>query len=266
MALLGLTLNAQTTLTQWNFDSSSTSPTTGTGTLTLIGGTTPSSTAYPTGNPGLAYSITTFPGDTAASGTAGYRFAVNTSGVSGITVSFDVSGTNQSSRWQQYEYTIDGTNWTSLGNNNGDLTTVFASKSFNLPATCDNNPNLAFRVVSIFAQPANTAYASVQGGGYNGNNGRWQIDNVRFSYNTLQVNGNNITNLKMFPNPAKSNLNITSDSFKEKTVEIYNISGQLALATKTTNTPIDVTVLNSGIYVAKITEGEKTNTMRLVIQ
>lgn len=265
MALLGLTLNAQTTLTQWNFDSSSTSPSTGSGTLTLIGGTTPSSTAYPTGNPGLAYSITTFPGDTAASGTAGYRFATSTAGYNGIVVSFDVSGTNQSSRWQQYEYTIDGTNWMILGNNNGDLTTTFASKSFNLPATCDNNPNVAFRIVSIFAQPTNTAYASVQGGGYNGNNGRWQIDNFRFAYNTLQVTQNNIANLKMYPNPAKSVINITSDNFKEKSIEVYSTIGKMVLASKATNNPIDVTSLSKGVYIVKVTEEEKTDTLRLMI-
>ncbi|MFC7775105.1 T9SS type A sorting domain-containing protein [Flavobacterium sp. GCM10027622] len=265
MTLLGLSLNAQTTLTQWNFDSSSTTPSTGTGTLTIIGGTTPSSTAYPTGNPGLSYSITTFPGDTSASGTAGYRFATSTVGYNGITVSFDVSGTNQSSKWQRYEYTVDGTNWITLGNNNGDLLTTFISKSFNLPATCDNNPNVAFRIVSIFAQPTNTAYASVTGGGYNGNNGRWQVDNFRFSFNTLRRDEHTIPNLKMYPNPAKSQVTISSDNFAEKKIEIYNTLGKMVLAQKTTNNPIDITSLSKGIYMVKISEEGKTDTLRLLI-
>lgn len=214
---------AQTTLTLWNFDASNTTPSTGTGTLTLIGDTVPSGTAFPNGNPatGKSYSITNFPGDTAASGTAGYQFAVSTVGYTGISVSFDVSGTNQSSAWQQYEYTTNGSTWTSLGNNGSSLlTTAFVSKSFTLPASCDNNANLAFRIVSIFAQPTNAAYASVQGGGYKGNNGRWQIDNMRVAYTTLKRNENNISNLKVYPNPATTVLNITSDGLTSKTAEV----------------------------------------------
>lgn len=260
---------AQTTLTLWDFDASNTTPSTGAGTLTLIGGVTPSGTAFPTGNPatGKSYSTTTYPGDTAASGTAGYRFAVSTVGYSGISVSFDVSGTNQSSAWQQYEYTTDGTNWISLGNNGSSLlTTAFASKSFNLPASCDNNPNLAFRIVSIFAQPTNTAYASVNGGGYNGNNGRWQLDNMRFAYSSLKRSENNISNLKIYPNPANTQVTITSDSFATKTVEIYNILGKKVLSTKANNEPINVSNLNKGVYVIKITEEDKTASRKLVIE
>ncbi|MES2812906.1 MAG: T9SS type A sorting domain-containing protein [Bacteroidota bacterium] len=262
-------LNAQTTLTLWNFDSSVTTPTTGTGTLSLIGGITPSATAFPVGNPasGKSYSTTTYPGDTAASGTAGYQFAVSTVGYSGISVSFDVSGTNQSSAWQQYEYTTNGTTWTSLGNNGSSLLTVaFGSKSFTLPASCDNNANLAFRIVSIFAQPTNTAYASVNGGGYNGNNGRWQIDNVRFAYSSLGVKENTIAGLKVYPNPAKSVLNITSDSFASKNVKIFNTLGNLVASVDVDNSELNVANLTKGIYLLQIVEQGKISTSKLVIE
>lgn len=260
---------AQTTLTLWNFDSSSTTPSTGSGTLSLVGGVTPASTAFPAGNPasGKSYSVTTFPGDTAASGTAGYQFAVNTVGYMGITVSFDVSGTNQSSAWQQYEYTTNGTTWTSLGNNGSSLLTVpFGSKSFTLPASCDNNPNLAFRIVSIFAQPANIAYASVQGGGYNGNNGKWQIDNIRFTYSSLGLKDNTITGLKIYPNPAKTSLFITSDDITTKNIIIYNVLGKVVLTAKVNNGFINVSSLANGVYIIKITEEGKTVTRKLIIE
>ena len=98
------TLTSQTIFTQWNFDGSATTPNFGIGNMSLIGGTVESGTAYPNGNPasGKSYSITGFPGDTNASGTAGFRFNVDTSGYTDITVAFDMSGTNQSSKWQQY--------------------------------------------------------------------------------------------------------------------------------------------------------------------
>ena len=261
----GIAASAQTTLTMWNFESSTTAPSTGTGTLSLIGGTAPSATAFPSGNPTISYSITTFPGNTSASGTAGYQFAVSTVGYSGITVSFDTSGTNSSSKWQRYEYTVDGTNWISIENNFGVLTSTFSTRSYTLPATCNNNPNLAFRIVSIFAQPTNTTYAPVQGN-YNGSNGKWQIDNVRFAYSALGVNQNNIAGLKIYPNPAKNTLIVSSDSFAEKQVVLYDVLGKVVLNTKVINNALNISAISKGIYVAKITEEGKTATRKVVIE
>ncbi len=266
MALSFTTSQAQTAFTQWTFENT-TNPSSGTGTLTLIGGTAEASTAYPTGQTGLAYSISNFPGDTAASGTAGYQFNTSTTGYNSITVSFYVSGTNQSSRWQQYEYSIDGgTSWSILGNNNGDLTTTFAQKSFNLPAACDNVSNLAFRIVSIFAQPTNSAYESIQGGGYNGNNGKWLIDGVTFSYNTLGNQQNEIAGLKIYPSPAKSYLSITSDNFSEKQLTLYDTLGKIALTTNVSNQAVDISSLSKGVYIAKITEEGKTATRKIIVE
>ena len=270
--ILSLTIftvvQAQTTLTQWNFDSSSTVPSTGSGTLSIIGGTVASGTAFPAGNPGTgkSYSITTFPAQNTASGTAGYKFAVNTTGYNGITVTLDISGTTPSSKWIQYQYTIDGTNWLVLNNNSGDLTTAFALKSLSLPATCNNNPNFGFRVVSLFRQANNDRYDSIQTGNNYAPTGAWQIDNVTFSYNVLSMKENSIAGLKIYPNPVKNNLYVTSDNFEEKSVEIYNVLGKIVLSTKVTNTPINVSKLSNGVYIVKVTENNKTATRKLVIE
>lgn len=264
------TLSAQTIFTQWNFDGSSTAPNFGTGSMSLIGGTLESGTAYPTGNPasGKAYSITNFPSDTNASGTAGYRFDVTTTGYTDITVSFDVSGTNQSSKWQQYEYTTNGTTWTVIGNNTpSGLITNFLTKTYVLPASCSNNPNFGFRIVSIFTPPSGTAYASVQGGGYNGSNGRWNIDNVNFSFNPLKRNSLDKNYFTMYPNPVRGNeLTITSVSNGETSIVIFNVLGKKVFETKVVNNKINLSGLNTGIYMIKITEGDKTSTKKLVIE
>lgn len=270
--ILSLTIfaasQAQTTLTQWNFDSSSTAPSTGSGTLSLVGGTTASATAFPAGNPGSgqSYSITAFPAQNTASGTAGYQFAVNTTGFNGITVTMDISGTNPSSKWLRYEYTIDGSNWLVLGNNTGDLTTAFALKSLSLPASCNNNPNFAFRIVSLFRQANNDRYDSIQAGNNYLPTGSWQIDNVTFSYNVLSMKENSITGLKIYPNPAKNNLYVTSDNFDEKNIEIYNVLGKIVLSTKVINAPVNVSKLSNGVYIVKVTENKKTSTRKLVIE
>lgn len=256
---------AQTTLTQWTFENITT-PSTGSGSMSIIGGTNPANTAYPTGSTGLAYSIKNFPNDTSNSGTAGFRFNTSTAGYNGITVSFYVNGHNQSSRWQQYEYSTNGgSTWTILNNNNGDLTTAFGLKSITLPAACDNNPNFAFRIVSIFQPPANSAYQSIQGGGYNGNNGYWNIDTVTFSYNTLSTSQNQIAGLKLYPNPVKEVLQIESNNTSEKTIELFNVLGKSVYKGKTINNSVNLSNVNKGVYVVKITEEEKTVTRKIVI-
>ncbi|MFM9988151.1 T9SS type A sorting domain-containing protein [Flavobacterium sp.] len=75
-----------------------------------------------------------------------------------------------------------------------------------------------------------------------------------------------ISGLKIYPNPAKNLLNITSDSFETKTVAIYNVLGAQVLAANVTNAPINVASLSKGVYVVKVTEEGKTATRKLVIE
>ncbi len=257
-------VNAQGTISSWNFNTSTTNASSGTGTLSFIGGT--GSPIYINNSGTQALGFADFPNLTVGSGTAGIRFATSTVGFSGISISFDTYGHNQSSRWQQYEYTTDGTNWIILSNNNGGLTSSFVTKILNFPASCDNNPNFAFRIVSIFNPSGGTQYEQVQGGGYNGSNGKWYFDNVSISYATLGVKENSISNFKIHPNPAKNVLNVTSDNFETKNVEIYNVLGAKVLTTKVTNAPINVASLTTGVYVVKVTENGKTATRKIVIE
>ena len=76
----------------------------------------------------------------------------------------------------------------------------------------------------------------------------------------------NISGLKIYPNPAKNVLNITSDSFEAKTVAIYNVLGAQVLSANVTNAAINVASLSRGIYVVKVTEEGKTATRKLVIE
>ncbi|MEO8234059.1 MAG: T9SS type A sorting domain-containing protein [Flavobacterium sp.] len=76
----------------------------------------------------------------------------------------------------------------------------------------------------------------------------------------------NISGLKIYPNPAKNNLNISSDSFEVKNVEIYNVLGAQVLSANVTNSPINIAGLTTGVYVVKVTEEGKTATRKLVIE
>lgn len=278
-----LTMNAQTVITQWNFDAAdpaaAKSPTTGTGTFSIIGGVEDALTsgAMPAGNPstGKSYSIKTFPLATTASGTAGYEFAVSTLGSPDpINVSFDPRGSNTASRFQQYEYSVDGTTWIVYGNNGGALTNAFTATpmvTLTLPTGAGNKANFKFRIVSIF-DPAGTDYSAV---GYAitptpsnyGAGGTWRIDNVTFSTGVLGVSQNAISGLKVYPNPVTNgNLFITSDSNDAKLVTIFDVLGKQVVKATVTNQPLNVANLNSGVYIVKITEEGKTATRKLVIK
>ena len=265
--------NSQTTITAWTFDNSSTNPTTGSGTLSIIGGTTQNSTAFLSGNGSgsLSYSITNFPAQENNNGTAGYQFMVSTVGYSGIILKFDPRGSDSSSKWQQYEYTTNGgTTWNLIRNNNGGLTNGFTTTPMiNITLTdpaCNNNAQFGFRIVSIL-NPATSNYEPVFSTATYATTGVWRIDNVRVEAATLSNEKlDNISGLKVYPSPASTELFVTSNSLTEKQVELYNLLGKKALVSKVTISPINISNLPKGIYIAKITEEGKTATRKIIIE
>lgn len=103
--------------------------------------------------------------------------------------------------------------------------------------------------------------------------GNIEIDEVRIGSTWEYVTGsvlsnqkNSISGLKVYPNPAKNNLFISSDSNQIKQVEIYNVLGKVVLNTKVTNASINISAIAAGVYVVKITEAGKTATRKLVIE
>lgn len=271
-------MNAQTVIAQWNFDDPNPAtamlPTTGSGTFMTIGGVVDNVSAgvMPAGNPstGKAYSIKTFPAAGTASGTAGYEFDVPTGAwADPINVTFDPRGSGTSSKWQQYEVSLDGTNWTVIGNNGGALTNSFTATPMvrlNLPAGSGNNDAFKFRIVSIF-DPAGTDYASVTGGAtaYSPA-GTWRIDNVTFSTGLLATTQNEIADFNVHPNPVTNGvLYINTAANVEKKVAIYDVLGKQVLGTTTENT-VNVSALKAGVYILSVTEAGKTSTTKLVIK
>ena len=101
-----------------------------------------------------------------------------------------------------------------------------------------------------------------------GTGGTFSIDNVAISGNvtTLSIKENSISGLKVYPNPANTNLFITSDNNEVKEVTVVDVLGKVVLNTKVTNAPINVSALTSGVYMVKVTEAGKTATRKLVIE
>jgi hypothetical protein len=84
---------------------------------------------------------------------------------------------------------------------------------------------------------------------------------------TLSVVKNNIEGFKMYPNPVSNGqLNITSNSWADKQVEIYNFNGQQVYNKLIKHREvIDIYNLNKGIYLIRIIEEDKIATRKLVV-
>lgn len=84
--------------------------------------------------------------------------------------------------------------------------------------------------------------------------------------NTASVATNEIDGLKVFPNPLNGNtLNITSNSNAVKAIAIYDVLGKQVFTGNTVNSTVNVN-LTTGIYIVKITEGNKTATRKLAVK
>lgn len=122
----------------------------------------------------------------------------------------------------------------------------------------------ATQIASVVLRQAGTATLGT---------GNVEYDDLRAADNwayvtagTLSINQNSISGLSVYPNPANTNLFITSDSLDVKEVEIFNVLGKQVLATTATAAPINIAALSTGVYVVKITEAGKTATRKLVVE
>ncbi|PHK34990.1 hypothetical protein VF13_37745 [Nostoc linckia z16] len=85
---------------------------------------------------------------------------------------------------------------------------------------------------------------------------------------TLSTGRNNaqIDGLSIYPNPLSGNvLHVVTPNNTEKAVAIYDVLGKQVVNTLTTET-VNVSGLNSGVYIVKITEGGNTATKKLIIK
>lgn len=163
-------------ITQWNFNSAvpdgltttgSTIPNVGAGTASLVGGTTATfASGGGSTDPGVddtGWNTTTYATQGTGNKSRGVQFAVSTRGYKDITISWDQRHSNTSSRFVQFQYSLDGgstftdhTLFTHIGggtwfnNQTVDLTSI---------AGANFNAQFAFRIVAAF-DPAAGLYAA----------------------------------------------------------------------------------------------------------
>lgn len=96
------------------------------------------------------------------------------------------------------------------------------------------------------------------------------FDDIYFSVNpgtVLNTNNFNISKVKLYPNPTSNVLNIESLG-SIQTISVYNVLGQEVInkVLNSTSTALDVSSLNSGIYVVKTVVDGVTSSTKFIKQ
>lgn len=90
-----------------------------------------------------------------------------------------------------------------------------------------------------------------------------------YTNTTASVRNNSIEGFTTYPNPVLgSQFTITSNSTDRKEISIFNVIGKKVLSSTISGVKADVDVssISSGLYILKVTEGNKTATSKLVIK
>ena len=86
---------------------------------------------------------------------------------------------------------------------------------------------------------------------------------------TASISNNTIAGFSIYPNPITNHMfTLTSASSEEKSVTVFNLLGKKVLETRFSGikSDINVSTINAGIYILKVTESGKTATKKLVIR
>lgn len=77
---------------------------------------------------------------------------------------------------------------------------------------------------------------------------------------------NQISGLKLYPNPAKNILNIETALNKNLDVSIFDLTGKKVLETTTTSKSVNLETIQSGVYNVKVIEEGKVSIQKLIIE
>lgn len=285
---------AQATIAKWNFNGASdttvpggaTSPTVseGAGTASLVGGTT---ATFATGNstagttetettapPNYGWNTTGYPAPGVGSKTAGVQFNVSTVGQVGITFTFENRHSNGAANTLVLQYTTDASagspvwvdaqtfTFTPAPTGTGD--TWYNARTVNLSAVTalDNNPNVAFRVVSAFDPVTGDYLASRSTNTYAAPGGTLRYDQVRItSASTMGLPDHNANNNAFTISPNPSNKEIVSFN-QAYDVEIYDATGKVIFKAKDAAS-VDTKSFASGVYFIRTQTGA---TQKLIVR
>ncbi|WGF93219.1 T9SS type A sorting domain-containing protein [Aequorivita marisscotiae] len=114
------------------------------------------------------------------------------------------------------------------------------------------------------AVPSSVVQLVIEGRNNAGGESFW-FDNVMY-VSTTGVPEQSANQFNLFPNPAtKGVVNIRSATQGIKNISIYDVLGKLVLKTALRGEILDISKLNSGVYIFKIEQGNHSATKKLVV-
>jgi len=152
----------------------------------------------------------------------------------------------------------------------GDGTNVFVSPPNTNYEFSDGTETVNFRTIFAEANYINTlipvgqtSFAALVGNF----NGAPQVTARSLNDLTLSIVNNSIEGLKVYPNPVRDGiLYINTPTNGEKNVAVFDVLGKQVMNITTLNEAINVSSLNQGIYVVRITENSKSANLKLSIK
>jgi Immunoglobulin I-set domain. len=227
-AVLTVIVPGQTSvIAQWNFNSTTpdgstttgaTTPSTGVGTASLVGGTT---STFATGDTSLdlagstdnsGWNTTGYPASTSGNKTAGVQFNVSTAGKQNIIVSWSQRASATGTKYTRLRYSTNGTTFVDFPTAvSVSVDSVYEIKTNSLSgfAGVDNNTNFAFQIVGEFQSTAtgsnSTSYVAAKSGSTYAITGTLRFDMVTMSGSALGITTNPPAAPAMLSAPSYSN-------------------------------------------------------------
>ncbi|RZJ30487.1 MAG: T9SS type A sorting domain-containing protein [Flavobacterium sp.] len=292
LAILLVTASSwsQFTVVQWNFNGTSATtvpggpsnptPSTGSGTLALVGGTALTSpTDFPSGassggssdpvvttpNTNFAWGVTNYAALGAESKQRGVQINVNTTNYTGISLKFDQRLSNTSNNTYVVQYTTDRSaaspvwvdkqtfTFTPAATGTGDTWYNMRTVDFSTIPALNNNSQAAFRIVSAFDPGVGNYTASTSTATY-APTGTTRYDMVTvLAENQLGVPSHTANSNAFIMSPNPSNHDIVNFS-QSHDIEVYDVTGK-TIFKGTGVSSLDTKNFASGIYIVRVETG-----------
>jgi len=279
---------SQATIAQWNFNGpsntevpggvSAPTPSVGAGNAALVNlslaatfasgnttaGTLETETTSP---PNFGWNTTGYPAlGAGGSKGSGVQFNVSTVGQAGIVFKFEQRLSNTSANTYVAQYTTDRTagtpewvdaatfTFTPAATGTGDTWYNTAARTVDVSTVTalDNNPNVAFRIVSAFSPGTSDYLAARSTSTYAGGTVRYDMVTVTSNTTLGTTSFETAKNtFKVYPNPSNREV-VRFNQVQD--VKVYDTLGKLVLSAKNASS-IDTKSFNTGIYFIKTANG-----------
>jgi hypothetical protein len=82
---------------------------------------------------------------------------------------------------------------------------------------------------------------------------------------TLTLENSFVNDLVIYPNPTKTELNVSSaEGLEEAIYTIFDVSGKRVMNAKLNQTVIDISALNAGHYILRIVSGKRIKSQKFI--